>query len=83
MFQGLSDGMKGGDIRYIVTSHDYGCGFVEMLMDSSLVHLMLFVNHDSVPLGLAHDSYAMYLSFEGFRCLALRRGMAMEVTSCL
>ena len=83
ILQGLSDCMKGGDIRYIVTNRDYGSGFVETLMDSTLVHLMLFVNHDSLPLGLAHDSYAMYLSFEGFCCLALRRGMAMEVTSCL
>ena len=75
--------MKAGDNRYFVTSRDYGSGFVETVMDSSLVHLMFFMNCDSVPLGLAHDSYAMYLSFEGFHCLALRRGMAMEVTSCL
>ena len=58
--------MKGGDIRYIVTNHDYGSGFVEMLMDSNLVHLMLFMNRDILPLGLAHDSCAMYLSFGGF-----------------
>ena len=60
ILHGLSDGMKGGDIRYIVTNRDYGSEFVEMLMDSSLVHLMLFMNHDSLPLGLAHDSCAMY-----------------------
>ena len=35
--QGLSVGMKGGDNRYFVTSHDYGSGFVETLMDTSLV----------------------------------------------
>ena len=67
ILEGLSDGMKGGDIRYIVTSRDYGSGFVETLMDSSLVHLMLFMNHDSFPLGLAHDSCAMYCHL-GFRC---------------
>ena len=58
--------MKGGDIRYIITNRDYGSGFVEALMDSSLVHLLIFVNHDSLMLGLAHDKYAMYLSFGGF-----------------
>ena len=58
--------MKGGDIQYIVANHDYGSGFDEMIMDSSLVHLMFFVNHDSLPLGLDHDSRAMYLSFGGF-----------------
>ena len=58
--------MKGGDIRYIVTHRDYGSGFVETLMDSSLVHLMLFVNRDNIPLGLAHDICALYLSFGGF-----------------
>ena len=63
---GLSDGMKGGDIRYMVTNHDYGSGFVETLMDSILVHLMLFMNHGSLPLGLAHDNCVMYLSFGGF-----------------
>ena len=66
MFQGLSDGMKGGDIRYIVTSCDSGSGFVETSMDSSLVHLMLLVNHHILPLGLTHDSCAMYLSFGDF-----------------
>ena len=66
ILQGLSDGMKGGDIRYIVTNCDYGSGFVETLMDSSLVYLMIFMNHDSLPLGLAHDSCVMYFSFEGF-----------------
>ena len=38
ILQGLSDGMKGGDIRYIVANHDNRSGFVEMIMDSSLVH---------------------------------------------
>ena len=66
ILQGLSDGMKGGGIRYIVTNRDYGSGFVETLMESSLVHLILFVNRDSLPLVLAHDSCAMYLSFAGF-----------------
>ena len=61
ILQGLSDGMKGGDIRYIITNRDYGSGFVEALMDSSLVHLLIFVNRDSLPLGLAYDNYAMYL----------------------
>ena len=58
--------MKGGDTLYIVINRDYGSGFVEMIIDSSMVHLMLFVNHDSLPLGLGHDSCAMYLSFGGF-----------------
>ena len=66
ILQGLSDGKKGGDIRYIVVNHDYGSGFLEMIMDSILVHLMLFVNRYSLPLGLAHDSFAMYFSFGGF-----------------
>ena len=52
MFQGLSDGMKGGDNRYFVTSHDYGSGFVEMLKDSNLVHLMLVEKCDSLSLRL-------------------------------
>ena len=58
--------MKGGDIRYDVTKRDYGSGFAEMLIDSSLVHVILFVNRDILPLGLAHDIYAMYFSFGGF-----------------
>ena len=66
ILQGLSNGMKSGDIRYNVKNRDYGSGFVGTLMDYNLVHLMLFVNHDSLPLGLAHDSCAMYLSFGGF-----------------
>ena len=32
ILQGLSDGMKGGDIRYIVANCDYGSGFDEMIM---------------------------------------------------
>ena len=60
ILQGLSDGMKGGYILYIVTNCDYGSGFVETLMDSSLVHLMLVEKCDSVPLGLAHDGCTMY-----------------------
>ena len=66
ILQVLSDGMKGGDIRYIVTNTDYGSGFVEMLMDSILVHSMLFMNLDSLPLVLYHDSCTMYLSFGFF-----------------
>ena len=66
MFEGLCIGMEGGDNRYFVTSCDYGNGFDVSLMDSNLVHLLLFVNHDNLPLGLAHDSCAMYLSFGGF-----------------
>ena len=52
MFHGLSDGMKGGENRYFVTSHDYGSGFVETLMDSNLVHLMLMGKRDILPLRL-------------------------------
>ena len=52
MFQGLSNGMKGGDNRYSVTSRDYGSGFVVMLMDSILVHLMLVGKRDSLPIRL-------------------------------
>ena len=29
ILQGLSDGMNGGDIRYIVANRDYGSGFDE------------------------------------------------------
>ena len=57
-------------------------GFDVSLMDSSLVHLMLFINCDTLPLGLAHDSCAIYFHL-GFRCLDLGKGMAMEVTSRL
>ena len=53
ILHGLSNGMKGGDNRYSVTSRDYGSGFVVMLMDSSLVHLMLIKNIDSLPLRLS------------------------------
>ena len=51
-FQGLSVGMEGGMKRYFVTSCDYGCGFVDSLMDSSLVHLMLIEKNDSLPIRL-------------------------------
>ena len=61
-FLGLSYGMKGGDNRYFVTSRDYGSGFVETLMDSSLVHLMLVGKRDSLPLRLG--SQWMCISFD-------------------
>ena len=32
ILQGLSNGMKGGDIRYIVANCDYGSGFDETIM---------------------------------------------------
>ena len=50
----------GGIKRYLVTRLEYGSGFDESLMDSSLVHLMLVEKCDSVPLGLAHDGCTMY-----------------------
>ena len=66
MFQGLSVGMEGGIKRYLVTRLDYGSGFNESLMDSSLVHLMLNEKHDNLPLGLANDSCEMHCHL-GFR----------------
>ena len=50
MFQVLSDGMKGGDNRYFVTSRDCGSGFVETLKESNPVHLMLVQKCDSLSL---------------------------------
>ena len=60
--------MEGGIKQFLVTRIDYGSGFDKSLMDSILMHLMLFVNRDSLPLGLAHDSCAMYyhLGFHRF-----------------
>ena len=60
IFQGLSIGMEGSIKQYLVTRLDYGSGFDKLLMDSIPVHLMLFVKHDSFPLGLAHNSFALY-----------------------
>ena len=59
-FQGLSVHMEGGIKRYLVTRLDYGSGFDKLLMDSNSVHLILFVKHDILPLGLAHNSFALY-----------------------
>ena len=67
ILKGLSDGMKGDDIRYIVTNRDYGSGFVETLMDSILVHLMIFVKCNNLPLGFSHANYALYCHL-GFNC---------------
>ena len=75
--------MKGGDSRYIVTSRDYGSGFAETVMDSSLVHLMLVEKCDNLPLRIGSRWMCIAFYIWGFRCLALYRGMAMEVTSCL
>ena len=44
--------MKGGMKRYLVASRDYGSGFVETIMDYSLVHLMLVEKRDSLPIRL-------------------------------
>ena len=63
MFQGLSDGMKGGDNRYFVTSHDCGSGFVETLKDSNVVHLMLVQKCDSLSLRLGSRWMCNALSF--------------------
>ena len=52
ILQGLSDGMKGGMKRYLVEINDYGKRFVETIMDSSLVHLMLVGKCDILPLRL-------------------------------
>ena len=75
ILQGLSDGMKGGMKRYLVANRDYGGGFVEMLMDSILVHLMLVGKRDSLPLRLGSRWMCNVFGIWGF--VALRRGMAM------
>ena len=75
--------MYGGGIkRYLVTRLDYGSGFEDSLMDSSLVDLMLVEKPDSLPLGLAHDGWVLYCIWDLF-ILALRRGIAMEAISKL
>ena len=74
--------MKGGHNRYFVTSRDYGSGFVETLMNSTLVHLMLVGKRDSLPLRLGSRWMCIALSL-GFHCLALRIGMSMDMTSSL
>ena len=48
-FKGLCVGVEGGMKRYFVTSRDYGSGFVETLMNSSLVHLMHVGKHENLP----------------------------------
>ena len=60
IFMGLSVGMEGGIKRYLVTRLYYGSGFDKLLMDSSPVHLMLFVKCENLPSGLAHNSFALY-----------------------
>ena len=66
MFQGLSDGMKGGDNRYFVTSRDYGSGFVETLKDSNLLHLMLVQKCDSLSLRLGSRWTCITFDIWGF-----------------
>ena len=65
-FQVLSYGMKGGDNQYFVTSRDYGSGFMETLMDSNLVHLMLMGKCDSLPLSLGSRWMCIALVILGF-----------------
>ena len=80
LFQGLSIGMEGGINRHLVTRIDYGSGFDKSLMESSLVHLILFINHDSLPLGLAHDSCALYCHFRFLHSgFAQRDGHGSEI----
>ena len=66
IFQGLSDGIKGGDNRYFVTSHDYGSGFVETLKDSDLVHLILVQKCDSLSLRLGSRWTCITFDIWGF-----------------
>ena len=66
ILQGLSDGMKGGMKRYLVANRDYGGGFVEMLMDSILVHLMLVGKCDNLPLRLGSRWMSNVFGFWGF-----------------
>ena len=49
LFQGLNVGVEGGINRYLATRLDYGSGFDNLLMESSLVHSMLVEKHDSFP----------------------------------
>ena len=67
--------MEGGIKQFLVTRLDYGIGFDKSLMDSSLVHLMLFIKCSRFSLGLAHTNYALYchLGFNRFG-LAQRDG---------
>ena len=60
IFQGLSVGVDGVINRYLATRLDYGSGFDDSLMDSSLLHSMLVEKCDSLPLCLAHDGCALY-----------------------
>ena len=55
--------MEGGIKWYHVTRLDYESGFDDSLMDSILVYLMLIEKRDILPLGMAHDSCTLYLSF--------------------
>ena len=50
--QGLSDVMKGGDVRYTITTRYYGSGFVVTFMEFILVHLILVGKCDKLPLRL-------------------------------
>ena len=65
--------MEGDNSRYLVTRLDYGSGFDKLLMDSSLVHLMLFIKCDILPLGLAHNSCALYCDLGFIRFVPVQR----------
>ena len=50
MIQGLSNDMEGGMRHYLGETHDYGSGFMETIMGSNLVHLMLVGKCDNLPI---------------------------------
>ena len=50
--QGLSNDMEGGMKHYYGVSRDYGSGFMETIMGSNLVHLMVVRKRDSLPIRL-------------------------------
>ena len=66
ILQGLSDGMKGAMKRYLLSIRDYGSGFVEMLMDSILVRLMLVGKRDNIPLSLGSRWMCILFGIWGF-----------------
>ena len=66
ILQGLSDGMKGAMKRCLLSIRDYGSGFVETLMDSILVHLMLVGKHDSLPLRIGSRWMGIAFDIWGF-----------------
>ena len=66
MIQGLSNDMEGGMKHYLGASRDYGSGFMETIMGSNLVYLMLVGKRDSLPLRLGSRSMCIAFDIWGF-----------------